>query len=99
MGDVFKTTSVCTNSSTTLAWTFNSETLTSTTLKLHHRQTRLQRCDQRRTWAHEWQGVVFSDESRFCLQHQDIVSVLGGIVVNAHWQHAFVIVILDHHMA
>ncbi|GFY16972.1 protein FAM200B [Trichonephila clavipes] len=28
-----------------------------------------------------------------------VASVLGGILVNAHWQNAFVIVILAHHLA
>ncbi|GFU87159.1 transposable element Tcb1 transposase [Trichonephila clavipes] len=41
------------------------------TLTLHHRQERLQWRVQQRTSAHEWQDVIFSDESRFCLQHQD----------------------------
>ncbi|GFT92791.1 transposable element Tcb1 transposase [Trichonephila clavipes] len=40
-------------------------------LTLQHRQERLQCCDQRRIWAHEWRDVLFSDESKFCLQHQD----------------------------
>lgn len=48
-------------------------------LTLHHRQERLQWCTQRRTWVHEWQNVIFSDESRFCLQHHD-----GRIRV---WRH------------
>ncbi|PRD31017.1 UNVERIFIED_CONTAM: Transposable element Tcb1 transposase [Trichonephila clavipes] len=48
-------------------------------LTLHHRQEHLKWCDQRRTWAHEWQDVIFSDESRFCLQHQD-----GRISVRRH---------------
>ncbi|GFV40785.1 hypothetical protein TNCV_60181 [Trichonephila clavipes] len=68
-------------------------------LKLHLRQERLQWCDQRRIWVPELQDVVFSGESKFCLQHQDVTSVFGGIVVNARWQRAFVIVILAHHLA
>ncbi|GFX77040.1 transposable element Tcb1 transposase [Trichonephila clavipes] len=40
-------------------------------LTLHHRQERLQWCDQRRTWTHERRDVILSDESRFCLPHQD----------------------------
>ncbi|GFT12952.1 hypothetical protein TNCV_5096211 [Trichonephila clavipes] len=36
---------------------------------LHLRKECLQRCDQRRTWTHEWQYVFFSDESRFSLKH------------------------------
>ncbi|GFX51243.1 HTH_Tnp_Tc3_2 domain-containing protein [Trichonephila clavipes] len=38
-------------------------------LTLHHRQESLQWCDQRRTWTHEWQDVIVSVESMFCLQH------------------------------
>ncbi|GFV80659.1 transposable element Tcb1 transposase [Trichonephila clavipes] len=40
-------------------------------LTLHHRQKHLQWCGQRPTWAHERQDMLFSDESRFCLLHQD----------------------------
>ncbi|GFT81502.1 hypothetical protein TNCV_3673551 [Trichonephila clavipes] len=42
------------------------------------------------------QAVIFSDESRFCSQYQNVssVTVFDGIVVNTHWQRAFVIVIL-----
>ncbi|GFX82674.1 HTH_Tnp_Tc3_2 domain-containing protein [Trichonephila clavipes] len=40
-------------------------------LMLHYRQEHLQWCDQSRTWAHERRDVIFSDESRFCLLHQD----------------------------
>ncbi|GFV24496.1 transposable element Tcb1 transposase [Trichonephila clavipes] len=48
-------------------------------LTLHHRQERLQWRDQRRTWTNEWRDVIFSDEPRFYLQHQD-----GHIHV---WRH------------
>ncbi|GFX82705.1 transposable element Tcb1 transposase [Trichonephila clavipes] len=40
-------------------------------LTLHYRKDRLQWCEQRKTWVYEWRYVIFSDESRFCLQHQD----------------------------
>ncbi|GFU07343.1 transposable element Tcb1 transposase [Trichonephila clavipes] len=40
-------------------------------LTLHHRQERLQWCDQRRTWTPKCPDVIFLDESRFSLQHQD----------------------------
>ncbi|GFY28627.1 integrase catalytic domain-containing protein [Trichonephila clavipes] len=36
-------------------------------------------CDERRMWATEWNEVVFTDESRICLQHHD-----GRIQV---WRH------------
>ncbi|GFX72421.1 transposable element Tcb2 transposase [Trichonephila clavipes] len=40
-------------------------------LKQNHRRFRHQWCDERRTWAAEWNEVVFTDESRICLQHHD----------------------------
>ncbi|GFV90688.1 transposable element Tcb1 transposase [Trichonephila clavipes] len=40
-------------------------------LKQNHRRLRRQWCDERRIWAAEWNEVVFSDESRICLQHHD----------------------------
>ncbi|GFX32395.1 transposable element Tc1 transposase [Trichonephila clavipes] len=45
----------------------------------NHRHLRRQRCDERRMWAVEWNEVVFTDESRICLQHHD-----GWIRV---WRH------------
>ncbi|GFX87919.1 transposable element Tcb1 transposase [Trichonephila clavipes] len=44
-----------------------------------HRRLRRQWCDERRMWAAEWNEVVFTDESRICLQHND-----GRIRV---WRH------------
>ncbi|GFX77660.1 transposable element Tcb1 transposase [Trichonephila clavipes] len=41
------------------------------TLTQNHRRLRRQWCDERRTWAAEWNEVVFTDESRICLQHHD----------------------------
>ncbi|GFW25316.1 transposable element Tcb1 transposase [Trichonephila clavipes] len=41
-------------------------------LTQNHRRIRHQSCDERRTWAAEWNEVVFSDESRICLQHHDV---------------------------
>ncbi|GFS97757.1 transposable element Tcb1 transposase [Trichonephila clavipes] len=35
------------------------------------RRLRRQWCDERRMWATEWNEVVFTDESRLCLQHHD----------------------------
>ncbi|GFY25808.1 transposable element Tcb1 transposase [Trichonephila clavipes] len=50
-------------------------------LPLTQNHTRLHRqwCDERRMWVAEWNEVVFSDESRICLQHHD-----GRIRV---WRH------------
>ncbi|KFM63657.1 Transposable element Tc3 transposase, partial [Stegodyphus mimosarum] len=48
-------------------------------LTQNHRCLRRQRCDERRTWTAEWNEIVFTDESRFCLQHHD-----GRIRV---WRH------------
>ncbi|GFV06962.1 transposable element Tcb1 transposase [Trichonephila clavipes] len=48
-------------------------------LTRNHRRLRRQWCDERRMWAAEWNEVVFTDESRICLQHHD-----GRIRV---WRH------------
>ncbi|GFX48017.1 transposable element Tcb1 transposase [Trichonephila clavipes] len=48
-------------------------------LTQNHRRLRRQWCDERRIWAAEWNEVVFTDESRICLQHHD-----GRIRV---WRH------------
>ncbi|GFW21184.1 transposable element Tcb1 transposase [Trichonephila clavipes] len=48
-------------------------------LTQNHRRLRRQWCDERRMWAAEWNEVVFTDESRICLQHPD-----GRIRV---WRH------------
>ncbi|GFX20719.1 transposable element Tcb1 transposase [Trichonephila clavipes] len=40
-------------------------------LTQNHRRHRHQWCDERRMWAAEWNEVVFTDESRICLQHHD----------------------------
>ncbi|GFW28042.1 transposable element Tc1 transposase [Trichonephila clavipes] len=44
-----------------------------------HRRLHRQWCDERRMWVAEWNEVVFTDESRICLQHHD-----GRIRV---WRH------------
>ncbi|GFV95382.1 transposable element Tc1 transposase [Trichonephila clavipes] len=48
-------------------------------LTQNHRRLRHQWCDERRMWVAEWHEVVFTDESRICLQHHD-----GRIRV---WRH------------
>ncbi|GFX42500.1 transposable element Tcb1 transposase [Trichonephila clavipes] len=48
-------------------------------LTQNHRCLRHQWCNERRMWAAEWNEVVFTDESRICLQHHD-----GQIRV---WRH------------
>ncbi|GFW24192.1 transposable element Tcb1 transposase [Trichonephila clavipes] len=48
-------------------------------LTQNHRRLRRQWCDERRMWVAEWNEVVFTDESRTCLQHPD-----GRIRV---WRH------------
>ncbi|GFT55139.1 transposable element Tcb1 transposase [Trichonephila clavipes] len=44
-------------------------------LTQNHRRFRRQWCDERRTWAAEWNEVVFTDESRICLQHDGRIRV------------------------
>ncbi|GFY00974.1 transposable element Tcb1 transposase [Trichonephila clavipes] len=48
-------------------------------LTQNHRRLHRQWYDERRMWAAEWNEVVFIDESRICLQHQN-----GWIRV---WRH------------
>ncbi|GFW24560.1 transposable element Tcb1 transposase [Trichonephila clavipes] len=48
-------------------------------LTQNHRRLHRQWCDERRMWVAEWNKVVFTDESRICLQHHD-----GRIRV---WRH------------
>ncbi|GFU93061.1 transposable element Tcb1 transposase [Trichonephila clavipes] len=48
-------------------------------LTQNHRRLHPQRCDEGRMWAAEWNEVIFTDESRICLQHHD-----GRIRV---WRH------------
>ena len=48
-------------------------------LTQNHRRLRRQWCDGRRMFTAEWNEIVFTDESRFCLQHHD-----GRIRV---WRH------------
>ncbi|GFS52869.1 transposable element Tcb1 transposase [Trichonephila clavipes] len=48
-------------------------------LTQNRRRLRHQWCDERRMWVAEWNEVVFTDESRICLQHHD-----GWIQV---WRH------------
>ncbi|GFV90467.1 transposable element Tcb1 transposase [Trichonephila clavipes] len=48
-------------------------------LTQNHRRLRCQWCDERRVWVAECNEVVFTDESRICLQHHD-----GRIRV---WRH------------
>ncbi|GFT16905.1 transposable element Tc1 transposase [Trichonephila clavipes] len=48
-------------------------------LTQNHRRLRRQWCDERRMWAAEWKKVVFTEESRICLEHHD-----GRIRV---WRH------------
>ncbi|GFW85240.1 transposable element Tcb1 transposase [Trichonephila clavipes] len=40
-------------------------------LTQNHGRLRHQWCDERRMWVAEWNEVVFTDESRICLQHYD----------------------------
>lgn len=48
-------------------------------LTRNHRRLRRQWCDERRMWTTEWNEILFTDESRFCMQHHD-----GRIRV---WRH------------
>ncbi|GFW16618.1 transposable element Tc1 transposase [Trichonephila clavipes] len=41
-------------------------------LTQNHRHLHYQCCNERRMWVAEWNEVVFTDESRICLQHHDV---------------------------
>ncbi|GFS60170.1 transposable element Tcb1 transposase [Trichonephila clavipes] len=40
-------------------------------LMQNHRRLHRQWCNERSRWVTEWKEVVFTDESRICLQHHD----------------------------
>lgn len=40
-------------------------------LTMQHRERRRLWCAERQSWIQEWHNVVFSDESRFCVQYSD----------------------------
>ncbi|GFY25663.1 transposable element Tcb1 transposase [Trichonephila clavipes] len=40
-------------------------------LTQNHKRLHRKWCDERRMWVAEWNEVVFTDESRICLQHHD----------------------------
>ncbi|GFY11792.1 transposable element Tcb1 transposase [Trichonephila clavipes] len=60
-------------------WSSAKRPLLGLPLTQNHRRLRRQWCDERRMWAVEWNEVVFTDESRICLQHHN-----GRIRV---WRH------------
>ncbi|GFX63568.1 transposable element Tcb1 transposase [Trichonephila clavipes] len=64
---------------TTSQWSSARRPLLGLPLTQNHRRLRRQWCDERRMWDEEWNEVVFTDESRICLQHHD-----GWIRV---WRH------------
>ena len=61
-------------------------------LSQNHRRLRGQWCDKLRTWTTECNDIVFTDESRFCLQHHD-----GRIRVWRHRGEKLVNCCLMHH--
>ncbi|GFX52079.1 HTH_Tnp_Tc3_2 domain-containing protein [Trichonephila clavipes] len=68
-------------------------------LTLHHRRERLQWCDQRRTWCTNGETSFFQIHPGFAYSIKMVAYVFGGIVGNAHWQCAFVIIILAYRLA
>ncbi|GFV45960.1 transposable element Tcb1 transposase [Trichonephila clavipes] len=60
-------------------------------LKQNHRRLRRQWCDERRMWVAELNEVVFTDESRICLQHHDdrirVWRHRGGTMLNSCVMH------------
>ncbi|GFY05181.1 transposable element Tc1 transposase [Trichonephila clavipes] len=60
-------------------------------LTQNHRRLRRQWCDERRMWVAELNEVVFTDESRICLQHHDgwirVWRHCGGRMLNSYVMH------------
>ncbi|GFU99118.1 transposable element Tcb1 transposase [Trichonephila clavipes] len=56
-------------------------------LTQNHRRLRHQWCEKRRTWEAEWNEVVFTDESRICLQHHDVWRHRGERMLNSGVVH------------
>ncbi|GFT32472.1 transposable element Tcb1 transposase [Trichonephila clavipes] len=61
-------------------------------LTWNHRRLHRQWYDERRMWAAEWNGGVFTDESRICLQHHD-----GRIRVWRHRGERMLISVIHRH--
>ncbi|GFT26861.1 transposable element Tcb1 transposase [Trichonephila clavipes] len=61
-------------------------------LTQNHRRLRRKWCDERRMWAAEWNEVVFTEESRICLQHHD-----GRIRVWGHRRERMLNKCVIHH--
>ncbi|GFT71422.1 transposable element Tcb1 transposase [Trichonephila clavipes] len=66
-------------------------------LTQNHRRLHRQWCDERRMWMADWNEVVFTDESRICLQHHDgrirvwrqrEEKMLNSCVMHRHTGHA-----------
>ncbi|GFY36604.1 hypothetical protein TNCV_28091 [Trichonephila clavipes] len=68
-------------------------------LTLYHRQERLQWCNQQRTGRKNSKTSFFQMNPSSVYNIRVIASVFGSIVVNGHWQRAFVFIILAHHLA
>ncbi|GFX16222.1 transposable element Tcb1 transposase [Trichonephila clavipes] len=64
-------------------------------LTQNHRRLRRQRCDERRMWMAEWHEVVFTVESRICLQHHDgrirVWSHSGERMLNSCFMHRHIV--------
>ncbi|GFU32761.1 transposable element Tc3 transposase [Trichonephila clavipes] len=60
-------------------------------LAQNHRRLRRHWCDERRMWVAEWNEVVFTDESRICLQHHDgrirVLRLRGERMLNSCVMH------------
>ncbi|GFY25063.1 transposable element Tcb1 transposase [Trichonephila clavipes] len=64
---------VCAYNSTsfTAEWSVRKTSIAWSTLDAEPQSLHRQWCDERRIWVAEWNEVVFTDESRICLQHHD----------------------------
>ncbi|GFY28874.1 HTH_Tnp_Tc3_2 domain-containing protein [Trichonephila clavipes] len=69
-------------------------------LTLHQKQKPIQCCNQGRTWCTNSETLFLQINNPGSVYRINMIaSLFGGIVVNAHWQSAFVLVILAHNLA
>ncbi|GFV61051.1 transposable element Tcb1 transposase [Trichonephila clavipes] len=83
-------------------WSVRKTSIAWLPLTQNHRRLHHQWCDERRMWEAEWKEIVFTDESRICLQHYDDrirvwrhhgESMLKSCVMHNHTGPALVIMV------
>ncbi|GFW51305.1 hypothetical protein TNCV_3254341 [Trichonephila clavipes] len=98
--DFFKTTSVCTNNSTTFAsaWTLSLEIRAAPTLDSISLTGVFNGVINDESGCMNGETSFFQMNPGSAYSIKMVASVFVGIVVNAHWQRAFVIGILTYHL-